>query len=144
MSLTKRADSAPVDEDDRDEQHGGVVDAGDGAPRQDAEEPRQAQARHQHHHPEQQDDRPVVDRVPRLVERKPADDHHEDGADERSPGSVDAEERRLPDRQHEVGAREDRDDGGNVEVEWRHLGSRQEGEPGRRGQAPPHDCSPNT
>ena len=94
-----------------------------------AEEPRHAQVRDEHHHAEEQHQRPEVDVVVRLVERDDAGGDHQRRADDRGARPVDSQVGCASDGQDEIGEEEDgaRDDreehaGGSYIGDW--AGSR--------------------
>ena len=59
------------------------------------------------HHREEEDDRGKVDRLERLLWPDDAKGDHEDGADDRCARSIDLHPGKLPEREHEVAAKED-------------------------------------
>ena len=67
--------------------------------------------RDEHHHPVEQHDGAGIDAGDGLVERQPADDDHQDGANDRGTRAIHAEHGDAAERNHRVGAGED--EGGN-------------------------------
>ena len=104
-----------VDEDRREDAGGdgdghnerpGTLDVCGDQPRGRAEEGRHLEMGDEDHHPKQQDERPVVDGARGLLETQAADGDHQDRADNGGAGTVDAEDRHPPQREHRETCRE--------------------------------------
>ena len=107
VSLTNIADSTPAATVMATTSARGLLDVSGDQPRGRAEERRHLQMGDEHHHPEQQDERPVVDGARGLLEPQAADGDHQDRADDGGAGAVDAEDRHAAQREDRVGAEKD-------------------------------------
>jgi hypothetical protein len=70
------------------------------------EEAGELQVGDEHHHAEQEHERPVVHRLHGGVEREATEGHHEDGTDNGRAGPIEPQARQAAERQHRVGADE--------------------------------------
>ena len=101
----RREDAAG--EDDRDQQQRGMADVVADDLRRRVEESRHAQVRDEHHHAEEQHQRPEVDMPVGIVERDDAGGDHQRRADDGGARAIDFEEGCAAESQDEVSEEED-------------------------------------